>query len=201
MNKKKLNTEQFAELNKKASEFNLHEYIDFVELLTLSYSKNDLSEIFCYILQNQTNVDILIYTLKQIDKLKNKKTLDSLIDLLLMQKQFENISKNPFSQNVRAFCAKVIGNFKDQKSVYALLYCLNNKNENYKLRLACAEALGRIGNKYAVEPLINLVNDKEEKSVYVQESAVVALGMLGDKRALDPLVSILETKNGIYKSS
>ncbi len=94
-------------------------------------------------------------------------------------------------------CAKAIANFKDTSAVVPLLYCLNDKDENYKVRLACAEALGRIGDKYAVAPLIELIKDEDEKSVYLQESAVLALGMLGDYRAVDPLVSILETKKGI----
>ena len=78
-----------------------------------------------------------------------------------------------------------------------LLYCLNNKDENYKVRFACADALGRIGDRYAVAPLIDVVKDEEERSVYLRESAASALGMLGDLRAVDPLVSILETKQGI----
>ena len=73
---------------------------------------------------------------------------------------------------------------------------MNNKHENYKVRLACADALGRIGDKYAVQPLINLVEDEEEKSVYLKESATFALGLLGDTSAIDPLVSILESKQG-----
>ncbi len=77
------------------------------------------------------------------------------------------------------------------------MYCLNNKNENYRVRLACADALGRIGDRFAVAPLIDVVNDEDEKSVYLRESAVSALGLLGDSRAIDPLVSILETKQGI----
>ena len=77
------------------------------------------------------------------------------------------------------------------------MYCLNNKNENYRVRLACADSLGRIGDKYAVAPLIEVIKDEEEKSVYLKEGATVALGLLGDSRALDPLVSIIEAKQGI----
>jgi HEAT repeat protein len=99
--------------------------------------------------------------------------------------------------NLRVICAKAISNYKDTSTVGSLLYCLNNKNENYKVRLACADALGRIGDKYAVAPLIDVVQDEEEKSVYVKESAAFALGLLGDTRAVDPLVSIIEAKQGI----
>ena len=94
-------------------------------------------------------------------------------------------------------CAKAIANQKNTDVVSSLLYCLNNKDEHYKVRLACADALGRIGDRFAVAPLIEVVKDEDEKSVYLRESAVSALGLLGDTRALDPLVSILETKQGI----
>ena len=73
---------------------------------------------------------------------------------------------------------------------------MNNKDEHYKVRLACADALGKIGDRYAVAPLIDLVQDEEEKSVYLKESAASALGAIGDMRAIDPLVSILEAKQG-----
>jgi HEAT repeat protein len=87
---------------------------------------------------------------------------------------------------------------KDTSAVTPLLYCLNNKDENYKVRLACADALGKIGDRYAVAPLIAVVKDEDEKSVYLRESAASALGMLGDMRAVDPLVSILEAQKGIW---
>ncbi len=98
--------------------------------------------------------------------------------------------------NLRVLCAKAISNHKDTSVVGALLYCLNNKDEHYKVRLACADALGKIGDRYAVAPLIDLVQDEEEKSVYLKESAASALGAIGDMRAIDPLVSILEAKQG-----
>ena len=78
------------------------------------------------------------------------------------------------------------------------MYCLNNKGENYKIRLACADALGRIGDRFAVKPLIDVVKDEEEKSVYVKESATFALGLLGDTSAIDPLVDVMEAKQGLW---
>jgi HEAT repeat protein len=99
--------------------------------------------------------------------------------------------------NFRVLCAKAISNYKDTSTVGAFLYCLNNKDENYKIRLACADALGRIGDRYAVAPLIDVVKDEEEKSIYVKESATFALGMLGDTSAIDPLVAIMEAKQGL----
>ncbi|MBO5434883.1 HEAT repeat domain-containing protein, partial [bacterium] len=117
--------------------------------------------------------------------------------LLLKNLNVLDAKEKEFYTNVRVMCAKAIANYRDTSAVTPLLYCLNNKDENYKVRFACADALGRIGDKYAVAPLIDVVKDEEEKSVYLRESAASALGMLGDMRAVDPLVSILETKQGI----
>lgn len=94
-------------------------------------------------------------------------------------------------------CAKAISNYKNRDSIIPLLNCLNNKKENYKLRLSCAESLGKIGDKFAVAPLIDVLSDEEEKSVYLKESAAIALGMIGDMRALDPFLGILDAKRGI----
>ena len=98
--------------------------------------------------------------------------------------------------NVRVMCAKAIANYKDNSTVSSLLTCLNNKNEHYKVRLACADALGRIGDRYAVQPLIDVVEDEEEKSVYLKESAAFALGLIGDTSAIEPLIAILDSKQG-----
>ena len=56
----------------------------------------------------------------------------------------------------------------------------------------------RIGDKYAVAPLISILEDDEEQSVYVKESATFALGLIGDTSAIDPLVAIMEAKQGLW---
>ena len=121
--------------------------------------------------------------------------MPALLDILLLKNMEEGYSDELI--NARVLCAKIIAGYKDTSALGTLLYCLNNKNENYKVRLACADALGRIGDRYAVKPLIDVVKDEEEKSVYVQESATFALGMLGDSDAIDPLISIMEAKQGL----
>lgn len=158
-----------------------------IDELEQKHSRQNLISIYNHFLSISKNSDVLIYLVKCSDKYRDKSSLSPILDLLLNQ---EN------DINLRAMCAKAVSNLKDTSAVTSLLYCLNNKDENYKIRLACADALGRIGDRYAVTPLINVVQDEEEKSVYVRESAAVALGMLGDIRAVDPLVAILETKKG-----
>ena len=88
------------------------------------------------------------------------------------------ILKNSTNTNLKVLAIKTISNYKDTSSLPALMYCLNNKDSNYKIRLASAEALGKIGDKNAFESLSNVVYDDKEKSAYIKESAVVALGML-----------------------
>ena len=142
--------------------------------------------------------DVLMYVIRCTDMYRHPSSLEFLVDILLL-KNYSNIDEELKEKyiNVRVMCAKAIANQKNTEVVSSLLYCLNNKNEHYKVRLACADALGRIGDRFAVAPLIDVVKDEDEKSVYLRETAVSALGLLGDTRALEPIVSILETKQGI----
>ena len=160
------------------------------------YNTEELIEIYNYFLINIKEPEILISVIKSLDSYKNSETLSILLNILLLK----NIELDDIDNliNLRVICAKAISNYKDTSTVGALLYCLNNKKENYKIRLACADALGRIGDKLAVESLIDVVKDEDEKSIYVKESATFALGLLGDTSAIDPLVSIMEAKQGIW---
>lgn len=171
--------------------------INNIASLDEQYSKEDLVEIYNYILTVCKNPDILMNTIRFADRFRFKSTLNVLIDLLLLRTESDNVSLQEKYVNVRSMCAKAIANYRDTEAVTPLLYCLNNKDEHYRVRLACADALGKIGDKYAVAPLIEVVKDESEKSVYLRESAASALGLIGDLRAIDPLVSILETKQGL----
>lgn len=166
--------------------------------LSDNYTEEELVQIYNYLMGKIYNPKVLMQLIRLSDKYRDPSSLGVLVDLLLMRINLEN---TPYEfddlVNVRVMCAKAIANIKDTSVVGSLLYCLNNKNENYKVRLACADALGKIGDKYAAAPLIDLIQDEDEKSVYLKESAVSALGILGDDIAIDPLVSILEAKQGI----
>lgn len=156
------------------------------------YDSAELTGIYNFFLMNVEDPEILIQVVKYSDAHRALSTLKILLEMLELRPTDESESLVA----LRAICAKAISNYKDTSTVIPLLNCLNNKNEDYKVRLACADALGRIGDKYAVQPLINLVEDEEEKSVYLKESATFALGILGDTSAIDPLVAILESKQG-----
>ncbi len=170
------------------------------KIITLEkhYSRDELVLIYNYILSNVKNPEILMYTIRCADKIRDNSTLDALLDILLMKNNFESSQEEKENFiNVRAMSAKAIAHLKNTAAVTPLLYCLNNKEENYKIRLACADALGKLGDRYAVAPLIEVVTDQNERSVYVKESAACALGLLGDTRAVDPLVNILNSSKGI----
>lgn len=156
------------------------------------YDSTELISIYNYCLLNIDDSEILISVIKYSDAYRAKSTLAILLQLLELKtdEEDENIV------NLRTICIKAIANYKDTSTVSFLLDYLNNRNEHYRVRLACADALGRIGDKFAVKPLINLVEDDEEKSVYLKESATFALGLLGDTSAIEPLISILESKHG-----
>ena len=161
--------------------------------LEVLYNEAELVSIYNYFLLNVEDPEILIQVIKLTDEHHAETTLSILLEML----QFKSDEDNESFINVRTMCVRTIANYKDTSTVTALLNCMNNKKENYKVRLACADALGRIGDRYAVKPLLDLVEDDEEKSVYLKESAAFALGMIGDMKAVDPLVNILETKKGI----
>ncbi len=160
------------------------------------YQEEDLISIYNYLLKNIDNPDLLIGIIKLADKHKNNDTLSVLLDILLLKNIDIDGSDNLI--NLRVVCAKAISNYKDTSTVGVFLYCLNNKNEHYKIRLACADALGRIGDKLAVNSLIHVVEDEEEKSMYVKESATFALGLLGDSSAIDPLIAVMDAKQGLW---
>ncbi len=167
-----------------------------INALDETYERDNLVKIYNYFLTICKSPDVLMNLIRCEDRFRDKSSLSPLLDILLWKIDNDNLDKEKFV-NVRAMCAKAIANLKDTSAVTPLLYCLNNKDENYKVRFACADALGRIGDRYAVAPLIEVMKDEEERSVYLRESAASALGMIGDMRALEPLVSILETKQGI----
>ncbi len=161
------------------------------------YNSAELTCIYNYCLLNIEDSDLLIQIIKLTDSNRAKSTLAILLELLQQPK--DDISDEDEKEkymNVRIMCVKAIANYKDTSTVTALLDCLNNKKEHYRIRLACADALGRIGDRYAVKPLLDVVEDEDEKSVYLKESAAFALGLLGDTSAIDPLVTILESKQG-----
>ena len=169
-----------------------------IDGLESSYDENSLVEIYNYFLSKSQNPDILMHLIRNCDRYRHPSTLAYLVDILLLKNvSSDNTELKEKFSNVTMMCAKAIGNLKNTDAVSALLYCMNNKNENYRIRLACADSLGRIGDRFAVAPLIEVVKDEDEKSVYLKESATKALGLLGDVRAIEPLLSILEAKQGI----
>ncbi len=193
--KSKLDLDAIAQECNLFNGTNQEDVVSSIKSLGEIYEESDLVIIYNHFLANCKSPDILCELIRLEDKIRDKSSLAVLVDILLWKVGDEE-HKEEFT-NVRVMSAKAIANLKDTSAVNSLLYCLNNKNEHYKVRFACADALGKIGDRYAVAPLIEVVKDEDERSVYLRESAASALGMLGDVRAIDPLVSILETKNGI----
>ena len=193
-----LNLEEIASECGVFNEEDVEQTISKILALDERFESFNLVKIYNYFLSISNNPDVLMNVIKCADRFRDKSTLPYLADILLL-KHFKNID-NKLEEKfvpVRAMCAKAIANLKDNSGVSPLLYCLNNKDEHYRVRLACADALGKIGDRFAVAPLIEIMKDEGEKSVYVKESAVSALGLLGDMRAIEPLVNILENSKGI----
>ena len=169
-----------------------------IKELESKYSPEQLTLVYIHFFNLETDFEIQKYLIKLIDKIKCPKSIDFLINILMMKNDIQHrFSSEEKLVQIRVLAIKALANLKNKEALSILLYCMNSKDENYKIKLACADALGKIGDKYVVPQLINVVSDDEEKSVYVKESAVKALGMLGDERAVDTFVNILETKRGL----
>lgn len=172
------------------------DYKLYFEAVKKDYDKNTYIQILNKSLEITTNLGGANFAIKEISNYMDKTSLSVLLDFILLKDSSfytHGLEGYDFT-NTKVLCIKTIAKYRDTSTVTPLLYCLNNKNENYKIRLAIADALGKIGDKNAVDSLINVVKDEEEKSVYVRESAAIALGMIGDMRAIEPFLGILEAK-------
>lgn len=145
-----------------------------------------------HILETSQNPKVLDNLIRYLSSDIDIKILPLLVDFILKQN-----SDNSFI-NLKVMVIKLLPKYNDKSVVQSLLYCLNDKNSNYKIKLASAEALGKIGDKNAFESLGRIATDENEESAYVKESAVTALGMLGDDRAIEVFSSIMNTKQ-IFK--
>ena len=156
----------------------------FFNSIKKKYCAMDVALICNYILENNKDLKLLSYTIREIKNNKYRQNFTSLL----------NFIKNTSDDDLKALAIKTICVYKDSSVTSVLLECLQDKNTNYRVRFSAADALGKIGGKNAFEALKYVVCDEEEKSAYVKESAVVALGNLGDNRAVDVFSSILSSK-------
>lgn len=163
-----------------------------------TYNKEDFISAINYFFEISNDYKVVSYLFKKMGKYKSPSSVAPLVDSLVLKEKYKaKFEDDDVRMCVRVNAAKTLANIKDTSAVNPLLYCLNNKKENYKLRLACAEALGKIGDKFAVIPLSEVLRDENENSVYLKESAAFALGMIGDEKAVDTLVNVLETGRGL----
>ncbi len=163
-----------------------------------TYDKEDFISAINYFFEISNDYKVVSFLFKKMGKYKSPSSVAPLVDSLVLKEKYKaKFEDEDVRMCVRVNAAKTLANIKDTSAVNPLLYCLNNKKENYKLRLACAEALGKIGDKFAVIPLSEVLRDESENSVYLKESAAFALGMIGDEKAVDTLVNVLETGRGL----
>jgi HEAT repeat protein len=194
-----LNYEQIATdclINRTEDSNKIIELINSIE--TTFNNSEDFISVINYFFEISNDYNVIVYLFKKMNKYKSKTSVPVLVDALVLKEKYKsNFEDEDIRMLVRINSAKTLANIKDTSAVNTLLYCLNNKAENYKLRLACAEALGKIGDKYAVVPLSEVLNDENEHSLYLKESAAFALGMIGDMKAVDTLVHILDSGKGL----
>ncbi|MDO5437810.1 MAG: HEAT repeat domain-containing protein, partial [bacterium] len=159
MEKNELSVEELTKFENQLQEA-IKNPSDFFGDIQRKFDKNTLSSLLGYFLSNAADSNLLKETIKAINSLRDEKNIEDLIDFL-MSKGFEDKDSNEII-NLKTLCIKAISNYKDKRCIPVLLYCLNDKTANYKMRFQAAEALGKIGDKNAVESLINVVSDEEE---------------------------------------
>lgn len=91
-----------------------------------------------------------------------------------------------YDEEIRAFCAVMMGILKDPSAVDGLIETLKDEDENVKH--AAAESLGKIGDARAVRALIKCLDD----DFWVKYPAIIALGEIGDPSATEHLVPLIE---------
>lgn len=193
-----LNLDEFAKKCLVNRTDNGNEINKLIDNLENSLSTEDFVQVINYFFEISNNYTVIMHLLKIMNKYKSKLFVSTLVDALILKENYRiKIQEPEIQTQIRVQVAKVLANIKDNSAVNPILYCLNNKDENYKLRLSCAEALGKIGDNYAIKPLSEILKDDNERSVYLKESAAFALGMIGDTNAVEPLVNILESKKSI----
>jgi HEAT repeat protein len=148
----------------------------------------------------ETDQALTTLTVQTIGKLKLYSGVDVLVlvmkaDPALMVYQHPHL-KDDHKLNLRRAAIMALGQIGEQRVIPHIMKVLNNKRENYRLRLAAAECLGKLGDPKATSPLVDILIDDRESSLYLRESAAKALGMLGDIRALESLIDVLESKKG-----
>ena len=138
----KLNLEAIAEKYSLLDTMNTYDLISRITKLDEVFCSEDLIKIYNYILTNSKSVEVLMHVIALADRFRNYSTLSVLVDMLLL-KNTDNLNPQEKESyiNLRVMCAKAIANYRDTSAVTPLLYCLNNKDENYKVRFACADAL------------------------------------------------------------
>jgi hypothetical protein len=156
------------------------------------YPDKEVVDMLKYFACIEKDPKVLFHIISELGKYRDKNSTMVLIEILIKYRE------NPGQYlKVRCQAANSLGKISDENAVLPLMMIMNDRNENYRLRLLAAESLGKIGSSQAVLPLIKIVADQDEKSVYLKESAAKALGMLDDERAVEPLIKILETKQEI----
>lgn len=154
------------------------------------------------IVKTEVDVRLLMHVIGLLARHRMYSAVDPIIALILcsgetaIEAELDDFRHSDTGVRLRISAIQALGRMGDSRAIMPLMRLLGLQAENYRIRLAAAESLGRLGDSQALNPLINIVEDEQETSVYLKESAVKALGMLGDIRALSPLLDIFESRKG-----
>jgi len=149
---------------------------------------------------NEPDPTLTTLTVQTIGRLKLFCGVDVLVLVIKTDPALGVFQQNQLSEdhklNLRRAAIMALAQIGEKRVIPHIMKVLNNRRENYRLRLAAAECLGKLGDPKATTPLVDILMDDRESSLYLRESAAKALGMLGDIRALESLIDVLDSKRG-----
>lgn len=86
---------------------------------------------------------------------------------------------------IRAQAARLLGDAPFSPAAEALIKLL--KDPEIRVQFFAAQALGRLGVKEATAPLVALLEQNQDKDVYLRQAVAIALSRIGDEAALAAL--------------
>src|SRR5690606_14269364 len=86
-----------------------------------------------------------------------------------------------------AQAAKVLGDVKHRDAGETLVPLL--QHDNLRVKFFAAQALGRIAYEPAIGPLLSMIEENQDRDVYIRHAGVLALSRIG---SVEPIAALVD---------
>jgi HEAT repeat protein len=100
---------------------------------------------------------------------------------------FEDIKDDTW----RGYFATGLGLMNEKTAIDGIKKAVTQSTRRPEFLREAAISLGLLGDKKVLDDLVNILKDKDNKTVAVQAAVATALGYVGDRRAIKPLCTVL----------